>query len=102
MLVIVPDEAEAETVRRIFKLYVGGLSMTKIAERLGLKLDRVKDALHRRVYTGEIQNARGEWIRGKHEAIIAPDLFVRAHRGAHAPRAATTRSNQRNEHMASS
>lgn len=76
VLAIVPDEAAL--VRRIFHLYVGGKSMTAIATRLDLKLDRVKDALHRRIYTGEVQDSRGAWIKGHHEAIVDVDLFVRA------------------------
>lgn len=76
VLVIVPEEADL--VRRIFRLYVGGKSMTKLAEELGLKLDRVKDALHRRLYLGQIQNTRGEWIKGRHEPIVDADLFMRA------------------------
>lgn len=76
VLVIVPDEADV--VRAIFRRYVAGRSMTQLAGDLGLSLDRVKDALHRRLYTGEVQNARGEWIRGRHEAIVEPALFLRA------------------------
>ncbi len=76
VLVIVPEEAKI--VRKIFRSYVGGRSMTKIADDLGLKLDRVKDALHRRIYTGEIQNGKGEWMPETHEAIIDADLYTRA------------------------
>lgn len=76
VLVTVPEEAE--TVRRIFALYLAGRSMTKVAAELGLKLDRVKDAIHNRIYLGEQKNSRGEWIKGRHEPIIALDTFVRA------------------------
>jgi DNA invertase Pin-like site-specific DNA recombinase len=76
VLEVVPSEAE--TVRRVFRLYVGGRSMNQVARELDLKLDRVKDILHRRVYIGEIENSQGEWIKGHHQPIIDADLFVRA------------------------
>lgn len=78
VLIIVP--AEAETVRRIFALYLSGMSMARVADELGLKIDRVKDALHNRVYLGEMRNAASDWIRGKHESIVDVDTFVRAQR----------------------
>ncbi len=83
VLVIVPEEAKI--VRSIYRLYISGKSMAKVADALGLKLDRVKDVLDRRVYLGEVQTAPsragakdGQWIKGHHEAIIDADMFVRA------------------------
>lgn len=76
VLEIVPEEAEL--VQRIFRRYVAGRAMVPLANELGLKLDRVKDALHRRFYTGEMRNSKGEWIKGKHPAIIDHALFARA------------------------
>lgn len=75
VLVIVPDEAA--TVVRLFKRYIAGASMAQLAERFDLKIDRVKDALHRRLYIGEIQNTAGEWIRGKHAPIVDAATFQR-------------------------
>jgi site-specific DNA recombinase len=77
VLEIVPEEAEV--VRAIFRRYVAGASMGRLAKDLDLKLDLVKDTLHRRLYLGEIQATRGgEWIKGKHEAIIDAATFTRA------------------------
>jgi DNA invertase Pin-like site-specific DNA recombinase len=76
VLAVVPEEAA--TVAEIFRRYVGGESMRSVAGALGLKLDRVKDALHRRVYVGEVQTGQGEWIRGQHEAIVDAKTFARA------------------------
>lgn len=80
VLIVVPEEAEL--VRRIFREYVGGKSMTRLAEEYSLTLDRVKDMLHRRTYLGEVQappsrpGAKdGEWIKGHHEPIIDYTLW---------------------------
>lgn len=75
VLVVVPDEAAA--VARLFRRYIAGESMTQLADRYDLKLDRVKDALHRRLYIGEIQNTAGTWIRGKHDPIVDVATFQR-------------------------
>lgn len=82
-LVVVPEEAAI--VRDIFQRYVGGQSMKRVADELGLKLDRVKDALDRRLYLGEVQGPPsapgkmdGEWIPNCHEAIIDRALWDRA------------------------
>lgn len=77
VLVVVP--AEAELVRKIFRRYISGRSMAKVAGDLGLKRDRVNDVLHRRVYLGEVQTTRGEWMRARHEPIIDAVTFAKAH-----------------------
>ena len=79
ILVVVPEEAEL--VRQAFWLSARGVSLAQIAERLGLLKDRIADIVHRRVYLGEVQNAAGEWIRGKHEALINASLFARVQAG---------------------
>lgn len=83
-LVVVPEEAAV--VREIFERYVGGASMQKIAKAMELKLDRVKDALHRRTYLGEVQGPPtapgrmdGPWIPNCHEAIIDRAQWERVH-----------------------
>ncbi len=75
--VLVIDEAEAELVRRAFAL-APREPLTSIATTLGLMRDRVHDVLRGRVYLGEIQNTRGEWIKAKHPAIVDVDTFARA------------------------
>ncbi len=72
------EEREAETVREAFRLCIQGRSMNQIAADLGLNRDRVHEALHARVYRGEIQNRAGEWIKAKHPAIVDADTFARA------------------------
>jgi DNA invertase Pin-like site-specific DNA recombinase len=76
--ILIAEKTEAAIVRQIFSMCLRGISMGKIAAHFGLKLDRVKDVLDRRLYTGEMKNTKGEWIQGKHAAIIDVDTFTRA------------------------
>lgn len=76
VLEIVPEEAEI--VRRTFALCIAGRSVTQIASELDVNRDRVKDMLDRRLYTGDIKNADGEWIKGLHEPLIDAHTFARA------------------------
>lgn len=76
VLVLEPDEAEK--VKRAFKLCVAGKTITEIAEALDVGRKVISAALHRRLYIGEIQDAEGAWIRGKHPAIIDARTFQAA------------------------
>lgn len=76
VLVIVPEDAER--VREMFRLYVGGRSMQQIADEMGIYISGVKVVLARRVYVGEIKNSRGEWIKGMHPPIVDVATFARA------------------------
>lgn len=81
--VLVIDEAEAEKIRRAFAMCIAGKTITEIAEALDATRDRVADALHRRLYLGEIEDGAEDrrdrkWIRGKHPAIIDARTFQAA------------------------
>ncbi|HTB72862.1 MAG TPA: recombinase family protein, partial [Polyangiaceae bacterium] len=75
--VLVIEPKEAEIVRRAFRLATRE-PLSSIAETLGLARDRVGKMLRKRVYLGEIQNTRGEWIKAKHPGIVDVDTFTRA------------------------
>lgn len=77
-LVLVIDPAEADTVRRAFRLAIRGRSYGEIRETLGLTRDVMKSMLRRRFYVGEITDSRGNWITAKHPAIIDKATFQRA------------------------
>lgn len=68
----------ADIVRRIFHLAIKGQSMSAIGEALSVKRDAVHDVLGNRLYVGQMQNSRGEWIRGKHEPLIDAATFAKA------------------------
>lgn len=72
------DPKGAALVRRIFSLAIKGHSITAIGEALSIKRDLAADVLRNRLYTGQMQNSRGEWIRGKQEPIIDAATFAKA------------------------
>ncbi len=72
--VLVPN-ADAETVRKIYQLYLAGYSAAQIAALTGLKHDKqVRDILKRRSNTGVIVY-NGVEYPGQHEAIIPEETF---------------------------
>lgn len=76
VLVLVADEVAR--VREIYRLCISGHSINEIAESLGITRDLVHDTLKNRLYLGEQRNSLGEWMRGRHEAIIDPATFAAA------------------------
>ena len=76
VLVVVPEEAAL--VRRMFRLAALGWSLARIANELELDKSRIHKSLRSRHYLGELRNARGEWMKGSHQALVAPDTFARA------------------------
>lgn len=77
--VLTPNE-DADTVRKIYELYLAGWSTARIAEFVGLKHDKqVRDILTRRSNTGVILYNGVEYA-GRHEAIVSEQTFERAMR----------------------
>lgn len=75
--VLVPN-ADAETVREIYRLFLSGMSPNAIAVSLGLKYEKlVVQILKRKTNTGIIPY-KGEEFQGKHEAIIDTETYERA------------------------
>ena len=69
--------ADAATVRLIYRLYLQGLSAARIAQMTGFHDDKpVRDILTHKSYTGVIEYNGAEY-EGKHEAIIDRMLFDR-------------------------
>ncbi|MDO4481458.1 MAG: recombinase family protein [Bacillota bacterium] len=72
--ILVPNE-DAEKVRLMYRLYLDGESPQAIADRLGLKYDRlVMNILQRKSNIGIIEY-NGEEYRGRHEPIIDRETF---------------------------
>jgi site-specific DNA recombinase len=76
--VLLVEPTEAEAVRRVFNLATRGRSIAEIQAAVAMKRDRVMDILHRRFYTGELTSSKGEWIAGRHPAIVDKATFQRA------------------------
>ena len=88
--ILVPNQ-DAETVRKIYNLYIRGYSTSKIASILGLLHERlVSNVLGRRCYLGYV-TYKGQEFPGCHEAILSEDTYELAVRKmrersiAHAP-----------------
>lgn len=83
--VLQPVEPDVELVRDIFARCVRGESIEDVRRHLSrVRRSRPWDKkligtiLRNRVYLGEVQDSRGIWIKGLHEAIISAALFGRA------------------------
>lgn len=74
--ILVPN-ADAQTVRKIYELYLAGYSAARIADMVGMKHDKqVRDILSRRSNTGVIHYNGAEY-KGQHEPIIDEETFQR-------------------------
>ncbi|MFA6948116.1 MAG: recombinase family protein, partial [Eubacteriales bacterium] len=77
--ILVPN-ADAETVARVFELYIAGSSTLRIARLLGLKYERMaSQILRRKTYAGYILYGGAEY-KGRHEPIISLETYENAAR----------------------
>lgn len=75
--ILVPN-GDAETVRRIYELYLDGYSLNAIARMLGLRYEKLaRQILMRKSNAGYIVY-NGEEYKGKHEAIISLETYEKA------------------------
>ncbi len=75
--ILVPNE-DADTVRRIYDMFLSGYSPNSIALELGLKYEKlVVQILKRKTNIGVIQY-KGEEYEGGHEPIVSRETFERA------------------------
>ncbi len=75
--ILVPNK-DADTVRMIYKLYLEGYALYRIASMVGLKYERLaRQILGRRSNCGYIVYNDVEY-KGRHEAIIDEDTYERA------------------------
>ena len=75
--ILVPN-SDAQTVRRVYELYIDGYSLAYIARILGLKYERhAQQILLRKSNTGVIIY-NGEEYKGLHEPIVSPETYEKA------------------------
>ena len=75
--ILVPNK-DAETVRKIYDLYLEGYSSAKIAQMVGLKYEKLAiQILMRKSNAGYINYNDEEYI-GKHEPIVSLDIYQQA------------------------
>lgn len=75
--VLVPN-ADAETVRMIYRLYLEGCPMYKIARLTGLKYERLAVQILKRKSNAGYIVYNGEEYKGRHEAIINEQVYNEA------------------------
>jgi hypothetical protein len=104
---LIPQQAEAETVRRVFQLFVqtqSGTETTRLLQTEGLTsksgrpLDKgdVYKLLHNRTYVGDAAH-KGQVYPGEHQAIVSRELWEQAHAVLQvSPRA---RANENRQHQ---
>ena len=93
--VLIPNEDEADVVRLIFTKYLSGDGLTAIAHDLnscGMRQrngkdwqpQRIREVLKNQTYIGmlHVKNAKidDEWTKGKHDALIEPEIFHQVQR----------------------
>lgn len=75
--ILVPN-ADAETVREIYRLFLEGHSPNYIALTLGLKYEKLVVQILKRVTNTGVILYNGEEYEGKHEAIVDRETYNRA------------------------
>jgi site-specific DNA recombinase len=75
--VLVPNK-DAETVRKIYDLYLQGYSSARIARMTGLKYEKLAIQILMRKSNAGYINFNGEEYLGKHEPIVSLDVYQRA------------------------
>ncbi|MEG1764017.1 MAG: recombinase family protein [Oscillospiraceae bacterium] len=75
--ILVPN-ADADTVRQIYKLYLEGNSLQNVANMLGLKYEKLASQILTRKTNIGIIEYNGACYKGQHEAIVSPEIFEKA------------------------
>ena len=75
--ILVPN-ADAETVRRLYELYLRGFSLQSIADRLGLKYEKLASQILLRKTNIGIIEYNGVEYKGRHLPIVDEETFYRA------------------------
>ncbi len=77
--ILVPN-SDADTVRKVYELYLNGYSTNTIARRLGLRYEKLARQILMRKTNAGIIVYKGEEYKGKHEPIISLETYERAMR----------------------
>ncbi|MDR1132072.1 MAG: recombinase family protein [Oscillospiraceae bacterium] len=75
--ILVPN-ADAGAVRQVYELYLQGYSLQNIANRLGLKYEKLAAQILLRKTNIGIIEYNGVEYKGLHEPIVSAELFARA------------------------
>ena len=83
--ILVPN-ADADTVRQVYDLYLKGYSLQNIANILGLKYEKLASQILLRKTNIGIIEYNGVGYKGLHEPVISPEIYEKA-MALHAQRA---------------
>ena len=75
--ILVPNQ-DAETVRRIYALYIRGYSLGKIAQMVGLKYEKLAYQILTRKSNAGFICYNGEEYMGRHEPIVSLETYEQA------------------------
>ena len=75
--ILVPNK-DADTVRKIYDLYIQGYSAQKIADIVGLKYEKLAVQILTRKTNYGIIEYNGEEYQGRHEGIISKEIYDKA------------------------
>ncbi|MCL2077784.1 MAG: recombinase family protein [Oscillospiraceae bacterium] len=75
--ILIPNQ-DADTVRKIYDLYLEGYSCAKIAQMVGLKYEKLAMQILTRKSNAGFINYNGEEYIGKHEPIISLETYQKA------------------------
>jgi len=75
--VLIPNK-DAETVRKVYDLYLEGYSCAKIAQMVGLKYEKLAVQILTRKSNAGFISYNGEEYIGKHEPIISLETYQKA------------------------
>lgn len=91
---LIPN-AEADTVRAIFRDYAAGDGINRLSKRFGKAPAVIRYILQNRIYLGEVLH-KGKHYPGQHQAIVDKDLFE-AVNARYAVQSAKSQKNVRRE-----
>ena len=72
--ILVPNK-DADTVKKVYELYIRGYSAQNIANMLGLRYDGLATQILKRKCNYGVIEYRGEEYKGKHEPIISKEIY---------------------------
>lgn len=75
--ILVPN-ADADSVRQIYELYLQGYSLQSIADKLGLKYEKLAAQIMSRKTNIGLIEYNGVEYKGLHESIVSPEIYERA------------------------
>lgn len=75
--ILVPN-SDADTVRKVYELYLKGYSTNAIARSLGLKYEKLARHILMRKTNAGIIVYKGEEFKGRHEPIVSMETYERA------------------------